>query len=85
VASDATLALQLGPQAFRLTGRSGGADVATEHGEPMDRSIARFVEAVREADQSRVACQPADARDTLAVALACERALASGARVEVAR
>jgi len=85
VASDATLALQLGPQEFRLTGRSGGAGVATEHGEPMDRSIARFVEAVRQGDASRVACHPEEARDTLAVALACERALASGGRVEVNR
>jgi hypothetical protein len=51
----------------------------------MDRSIARFVKAVREGDQGRVACHPADARDTLAVALACERALASGGRVEVVR
>jgi myo-inositol 2-dehydrogenase/D-chiro-inositol 1-dehydrogenase len=85
VASDATLALQLGPEAFRLTGRSAGADVASERGEPMDRSIARFVEAVRRRDQSLVACQPAQARDTLAVALACERALESGRVVEVAR
>ncbi len=83
VASDATLALQLGPKAFRLTGRAGGADVAREHGEPMDRSIERFVDAVRAGDQSLVACQPAVARDTLAVALACERALESGGHVEV--
>jgi myo-inositol 2-dehydrogenase/D-chiro-inositol 1-dehydrogenase len=85
VATDATLALQLGPQEFRLTGRSRGTDVAAEHGEPMDRSIARFVEAVRRLDQGLVACQPAQARDTLAVALACERALESGRLVEVAR
>ena len=85
VASDATLALQLGPKAFRLTGRAGGADVAREHGEPMDRSIERFVDAVRAGDQSLVACQPAEARDTLAVALACERALESGGHVEVSR
>jgi myo-inositol 2-dehydrogenase/D-chiro-inositol 1-dehydrogenase len=84
LATDATLALQLGP-AFRLTGRSGGAEVATQHGEPMERSIARFVAAVERGDQRLVACQPADARDTLAVALACEQALASGERVEVAR
>ena len=85
VAGDATLALQLGPERFRLTGRSRGSEVESEHGEPMDRSIARFVEAVRLRDQRLVACQPGQARDTLAVALACERALASGARVEVAR
>jgi myo-inositol 2-dehydrogenase / D-chiro-inositol 1-dehydrogenase len=85
VATDATLALQLGPDAFRLTGRSHGADVATERGEPMDRSIARFLEAVRSNDRSCVVCHPSDARATLAVALACERALESGGRVEVER
>jgi predicted dehydrogenase len=85
VASDATLALELGPQEFRLTGRSGGRDVACERGEPMNRSIARFLDAVSQHDQSIVACQPGEARDTLAVALACERALASGERVAVAR
>ena len=68
-------------QAFRLTGRAGGGDVALEHGEPMDRSIARFVDAVRAATSaSSPASRPR--RDTLAVALACERALASGERVD---
>jgi myo-inositol 2-dehydrogenase/D-chiro-inositol 1-dehydrogenase len=85
VASDATLALQLGPQAFRLTGRANGEEVALTRGEPMDRSIARFVEAVRRRDRSLVACSPAQARDTLAVALACERALESGTRAAVER
>jgi predicted dehydrogenase len=83
VATDATLALQLGPDAYRLTGRSRGADVSTEHGGPMDRSIARFLKAARSGDASKVVCTPADARATLAVALACERALASGAREAV--
>ncbi len=85
VAGDATLAFELGPRAFRLTGRSGGSDVVREHAEPMDRSIARFVDAVAKHDQRLVACQPAQARDTLAVALACERALESGERVAVER
>jgi myo-inositol 2-dehydrogenase / D-chiro-inositol 1-dehydrogenase len=85
VATDATLALQLGPGAYRLTGSSRGVDVATEHGGPMDRSIARFLEAARSGDASRVVCSPADARATLAVALACERSLASGGRVTVDR
>lgn len=85
VASDATLALQLGPQEFRLSGRASGNEVALEHGEPMDRSIARFVDAASKQDQRLVACHPAEARDTLAVALACERALASGERVAVKR
>ena len=50
VADDATFALQLGPEAFRLTGRARRRRLAREHGEPMDRSIARFVEAVRSGD-----------------------------------
>jgi myo-inositol 2-dehydrogenase/D-chiro-inositol 1-dehydrogenase len=85
VATDATLALQLGPREFRLSGRAAGAEIAREHGEPMDRSIARFVDAIGARDQRLVGCQPAEARDTLAVALACERALESGGRVEVSR
>jgi predicted dehydrogenase len=84
VASEATLALSLGPDAYRLRGRSRGADVATERGGPMDRSIARFLEAVRSGDPALVPCRPADARATLAVALACEQALASGRGVPVA-
>lgn len=83
LATEATLALQLGPD-YRLTGTSRGADVALQHGEPMDRSISRFLDAVRTGDASKIACHPADARTTLAVALACERALASGSRVAVA-
>ena len=85
VASDATLALQLGPREFRLTGCSRGREVALERGEPLDRSIARFLDAVSQHDRSLVACHPDQARDTLAVALACEQALASGERVAVAR
>ena len=82
MAPDVTLALELGPE-HRLTGRSRGADVATERGEPMDRSIARFLDAVRAGDAGLVACRPDDARRTLAVALACERALETGIRVPV--
>jgi predicted dehydrogenase len=59
--------------------------VAFERGEPMDRSIARFVAALSQHDRSLVACHPEEARDTLAVALACERALESGERVAVSR
>jgi myo-inositol 2-dehydrogenase/D-chiro-inositol 1-dehydrogenase len=83
VASDATLALELGPERFRLSGRSGGAAVAAEHGDPMARSIAGFLEAVRAGDPERVFCSPPDAGRTLAVALACERALETAGRVEV--
>jgi predicted dehydrogenase len=84
VASDATLALQLGPEAFRLVGRSRDETIEITGSEPMDLSIARFLEAVRQGDKDLVPCLPADARATLAVAVACEQALASGSRVTVA-
>jgi myo-inositol 2-dehydrogenase / D-chiro-inositol 1-dehydrogenase len=84
MAPDVTLALELGP-AHRLSGRARDADVAIERGEPMDRSIARFLDAVRARDVSQIVCRPGDARRTLAVALACERALETGARVSVPR
>ena len=84
VASDATLALELGPDAFRLTGRSRDEEIAITGSEPMDLSIARFLEAIRQGDPRLVPCLPVDARATLAVAVACEQALASGGRVTVA-
>jgi predicted dehydrogenase len=83
LAEEATLALELGPEAYRLTGVSRGERVATEHSEPMFRSIDRFLEVVRSGDASRIFCPPADAIRTLAVALACERAIESGERVEL--
>src|SRR5262245_22543934 len=83
VASDATLTLELGPDAYRIKGRSRGETLSGEFAEPMFRSISRFFTAVRAADPELVACPPADAARTLAVALACERALAEGRKVEV--
>ena len=83
LAEEATLAMELGPEAYRLTGVSRGERVATEHSEPMFRSIDRFLEVVRSGDASRIFCPPADAIRTLAVALACERAIESGERVEL--
>ena len=83
LAEEATLALELGPEAYRLTGTSRGERLATEHGEPMFRSIDRFLEVVRSGDTSRIFCPPADAIRTLAVALACERAIETGLRVEL--
>jgi len=83
VATEATLQLALDPE-FRLRGVSRGEQVearATQH--PFDRSIDRFLQAVREGDPSRVFCTPRDAAGTLAVANACERALASGETVAV--
>ena len=83
VATDATLALELGPERFRISGRSRGSAVEAVHGDPMARSIAGFLEAVERGDRDRVFCRPGDAARTLAVALACERALESGGRVEL--
>jgi predicted dehydrogenase len=83
VASEATLQLTMDPE-FSLRGVSKGEQVdARGSGHPFDRTIARFLEAARSGDGSRVFCTPADAARTLAVAAACERALASGETVAV--
>jgi predicted dehydrogenase len=55
-----------------------------EYRDPFARSVARFLEAADARDRRRVFCTPDDALRTLAVALACERALASGETVPVA-
>jgi myo-inositol 2-dehydrogenase / D-chiro-inositol 1-dehydrogenase len=84
VAEETTLALQLDPD-FRLSGTSRGEPVATRAAQhPFERSLARFLEAVRTGDTSRVFCTPADAAGTLAVAEACRRALETGEVVSVA-
>jgi len=83
LATDATIALELGPAAFRIGGQSAGRPLAGEYGDPIDRSIARFLEAARTGDRGVVVCPPADALRTLAVALACERALEHGRVVPV--
>lgn len=83
VATEATLNLTLDPK-FSLRGVSKGQAVearGTEH--PFERTIAGFLEAARTGDRSHVFCVPADAARTLAVAAACERALASGDTVAV--
>ena len=83
LANDATITLELGPEAYRIRGVSGGRALSAEFGEPMFRSIDRFLEVARSGDSSRIFCTPQDAIRTLAVALACERSLASGARETV--
>ena len=83
LATDATIALELGPDRFRISGQSGGRDLQAEYGEPMHRSIAGFLDAVRAGDPGRVYCTPADALQTLRVAHACERALETGSVVSV--
>lgn len=83
VAAEATLRLALDPD-FALSGISKGRRVeAFARQPPFERTITRFLEAVRAGDPEHVFCTPADAAGTLAVALACEEALASGQTVAV--
>jgi myo-inositol 2-dehydrogenase/D-chiro-inositol 1-dehydrogenase len=80
VAGEATLHLELDPW-FKLTGRVRDHDVESAMSvHPFERSVARFVDAVRGGDQSRVFCTPRDALGTLRTALACERSLLEGGR-----
>jgi myo-inositol 2-dehydrogenase/D-chiro-inositol 1-dehydrogenase len=83
IASNATLALELGPETFRLSGVTDGRELDVEASDPFGRSIDRFLEAVRDGDRSRVFCTPDDALRTLVVGLACERALTDGGAVLV--
>ncbi len=83
LATDATIALALGPEVFRISGRSGSAELSGDYGDPMARSIDRFLEASAAGDPGRVFCSPANALRTLEVASACERALETGAVVSV--
>jgi myo-inositol 2-dehydrogenase/D-chiro-inositol 1-dehydrogenase len=83
VASEATLQLRLDPE-FSLSGVSRGREVDARSAQhPFERSIARFLDAARAGDPSRVFCTPRDAARTLAVAAACERALETGDTVDV--
>jgi myo-inositol 2-dehydrogenase / D-chiro-inositol 1-dehydrogenase len=83
LATEATLQLTLDPE-FSLRGVSRGREIKARGAEhPFTRTIARFLEAVRTADPSRVFCTPSDAAVTLAVASACERALTTSESVPV--
>jgi myo-inositol 2-dehydrogenase / D-chiro-inositol 1-dehydrogenase len=83
IASEATLRLALDPD-FTLSGVSRGQPVALrEGGPPFGRSVRRFLDAVRDRDPAAVACTPADAAATLAVAVAAEQALATARAVPV--
>lgn len=75
LAEGATLQLELGPDRFRLTGTSGQGAVDASAGDPVERSIRLFLNAVAADDSTAVACSPADAVCTLRVAAACETAL----------
>lgn len=83
IATDATLELTLDPE-FSLRGISKGQEVNVRGGRhPSERTIARFIDSARTGDPSHVFCTPTDAARTLAVAIACERALHSGDTVAV--
>ncbi len=81
IAGDATLVVELGPEAFRITGVSKGRHLIAEHADPFRRSIERFFAAAAAGKPDGVFCTPHDALETLKVVEACERALATGARV----
>jgi predicted dehydrogenase len=83
IAGDASLWVQLGPDTFALQGVAAGLGLRAAYGDPFDRSVARFLEVVRSGERDRVFCTPRDALQTLRVALACERALTTGAPVVV--
>ncbi len=69
---------------FRLDGRVRGEPVAElGQADPRESALDRFLEAVQHGDPARVPCSPADAFRTLAVAIACEQAIASGGTVVV--
>jgi predicted dehydrogenase len=84
IADQATLFIELGPEAFRITGLQHGSRLDGEYDDPFRRSSGRFLAAAASGKPERVFCTPADALQTLRVVQACEQALASGDRVPVA-
>jgi predicted dehydrogenase len=83
LAPDVALHLALDP-GFRLVGRAHGE--AIEQEEPADArttTVMGFLDAARRGDPAAVACTPEDALGTLRVALAAERAIATGETVRL--
>jgi myo-inositol 2-dehydrogenase / D-chiro-inositol 1-dehydrogenase len=81
--SESSLHLELDPD-FVLTGVSRGRTIeAKTRQHPIERGVERFLETARDGDAARVFCAPRDALGTLAVVLACEQALATGAAVRL--
>ncbi len=80
---DVALHLAFDP-GFRLAGRAHGAAVDQEEGaDPRTSAVAGLLDAARRGDPAAVACTPEDAVGTLQVALAAERAIASGETVRL--
>lgn len=83
ISDGAVLRLDLDPD-FRLSGTSDGTPVAgISRARPFERSVDRFIAAVRAGDPDHVFCTPADAVRTLAVAAGAEAALISGQTVPI--
>jgi predicted dehydrogenase len=83
VSNDGAYELELDPW-FSLRGSRAGVPVdAASPDPPFVAGLARFCRAVREYAPRDVACSALDAAGSLATALACERALATGDSVAV--
>ncbi|MFL5861898.1 MAG: Gfo/Idh/MocA family protein [Solirubrobacteraceae bacterium] len=78
MAPQASIDLRLGPGSFDLGGVAAGAALTRSYGNPMRRSVRRFLDLVRGQPEIAPFCTPRDALGTLAVAISCERALATG-------
>ncbi len=80
----ASIWCRLGPDTFELGGVAAGSTLTGRYGDPMRRSVQRFLRLARGDRDVRPFCTPRDALGTLAVAVSCERALVSGETVTVA-
>jgi hypothetical protein len=83
MAPQASIELRLGPDTFELGGVAAGAALTGSYGDPMRRSVRRFLDLARGEPEIAPFCTTRDALGTLATASVCERALASGDRVTV--
>jgi len=83
LADGVALHLDLDP-VFHLHGRAGDVEVEQDSTTaPRESALAGFIGAAGSGERDRVACSPADALGTLRVALACEKAIATGEAVRV--
>jgi myo-inositol 2-dehydrogenase/D-chiro-inositol 1-dehydrogenase len=83
VSAGSNVHVELDP-GFVARGTRRGAEVSLGLSmAPIRRGMERFLEAVRAGDPALVACPVEAAAESLDVAMACERALASGGRVAV--
>jgi predicted dehydrogenase len=83
LAPEVALHLALDPE-FRLAGHARGGTVDQEEAaDPRISAVTGFLDAARSGDPAAVACTPEDALGTLRVALAAERAIATGGTVRL--